>query len=131
MKREVHIISYETGKPIHVIDVSDKPDDAANRIVRGMDINLDHARFYVKVVSTPTTKIDLGSRENVAASVVAGRKPKARKCKGCKKSNGCDSPVAIGELKGYWHYKCLLAARAKQRAASMPSKPRAKKNTFA
>ena len=75
MKREVQVISYETDKPVHTIDVSHKSDDMANRIVRGMDINLDHKRFYVKIV-----RLDLlpDAQAPVAKQRAASKTDKAR-----------------------------------------------------
>lgn len=50
-------------------------------------------------------KLDIGKQ--VAQKPVA-----ARRCKGCGKTRGCDAY----DRGGYWHLKCLLRERARERA---------------
>lgn len=49
-KREVQIFSRETDEVIHRVDVTRESESAAHRIVRGMNINLDRSRYYIKLV---------------------------------------------------------------------------------
>lgn len=44
---QVQIINNETGEAERSFDVSGKSDRQIERLVRGIEINLDHARYYV------------------------------------------------------------------------------------
>lgn len=44
---QVQIINSETGEAERSFDVSGKSDRQIERLIRGIEINLDHARYYV------------------------------------------------------------------------------------
>jgi len=44
---QVQIINYETGETERSFDVTGKSDRHIERLIRGIEINLDHARYYV------------------------------------------------------------------------------------
>lgn len=44
---QVQIINNETGEAEESFDVSGESDRQIERLIRGIEINLDHARYYV------------------------------------------------------------------------------------
>lgn len=53
MKREIQFFCRETDEIIHRVDVSRESESACYKITRGMRINLDTSRYYIKLVTTP------------------------------------------------------------------------------
>lgn len=47
----VHVIEDETGKSIHTVKCDKTP---ADRVARGMSINLDHNRFTLEITDSET-----------------------------------------------------------------------------
>lgn len=52
MTRHIEVVEYETNKVVHRVDVSDKSERQADRVMDGMDRNLNHEKFYTRY-STP------------------------------------------------------------------------------
>ena len=50
MKRWIEVIEYEGDKVVHKVDVSDKSQRQAERVQDGMDRNLNHEKFYTRMV---------------------------------------------------------------------------------
>ncbi len=48
MKRFIQVVEYDSGNVIHAVDVSDKSERAADRVMDGMDRNLNHEKFYTR-----------------------------------------------------------------------------------
>lgn len=51
MKRKViEVVEYDGEKVVHTVDVSERNESSIDRIDRGMNVNLDHTRFFTRVV---------------------------------------------------------------------------------
>ena len=48
MKRYIEVVEYETDKVIHKVDVSEKSERQADRVMDGMDRQLNHEKFYTR-----------------------------------------------------------------------------------
>jgi len=51
-KRQIMVFSRETDEVVHCLDVTDKTESASHQIIRGISINLDETRYYVKLITT-------------------------------------------------------------------------------
>lgn len=51
LKLYIEVVERESGKVIHKVDVSDKSERQAERVMDGMDRNLNHEKFYTKFAS--------------------------------------------------------------------------------
>lgn len=47
---KIEVVSYETGEVVKALDCAGKSESAVDRIERGMNVNLDHERFYTRQV---------------------------------------------------------------------------------
>ena len=50
-KSYIEVVEYETDKVVHTVDVSDKSPRQAEKIQEGMDRNLNHEKFYMRIVT--------------------------------------------------------------------------------
>lgn len=48
MKRYIEVVEHEGGNVIHKVDVSEKSERTAERVMDGMDRNLDHGKFFTR-----------------------------------------------------------------------------------
>jgi hypothetical protein len=48
VKRYIEVVEYESGNVIHKVDVSGKPERIAEKVMDGMDRNLNHEKFYTR-----------------------------------------------------------------------------------
>ena len=53
MKCSICIIEYETGKTVKEIDVTGKTDRQVEKVDDGLQINLNHERFYTRLEKVP------------------------------------------------------------------------------
>ncbi len=51
-KRFIEVVEHGTDKVIERIDVSDKSHRHAERVMDGMDRNLNHEKFYTRLSTT-------------------------------------------------------------------------------
>jgi len=52
---KIEVIEYNTGKIVKTLDVSGKSEQAIDRIDIGLNINLNHDRFYTRLSTGPET----------------------------------------------------------------------------
>jgi hypothetical protein len=55
-ERYIEVVEFETGKVVHKVDVSDKSECQADRVMDGMDRNLNHEKFYTRFSNDSTEK---------------------------------------------------------------------------
>jgi hypothetical protein len=48
MNRYIEIVEYETDQVVHRVDVTDKSERHAERVMDGVDRNLNHEKFYTR-----------------------------------------------------------------------------------
>jgi hypothetical protein len=48
VKRYIEVVEYESGKVVHKVDVTDKSERQSDRVMDGMDRNLNHEKFYTR-----------------------------------------------------------------------------------
>lgn len=56
MKTTIEVREYGTDKAIHSVDVSGKSRSHIDRVERGMNINLNHDKFYTAEVDKGTSQ---------------------------------------------------------------------------
>ena len=52
MKRYIEVVEYESEKVIHKVDVSDKSERQAERVMDGMDRQINNEKFYTRFSGT-------------------------------------------------------------------------------
>ena len=52
MKRYIEVVEYESEKVIHKVDVSDKSKRQAERVMDGMDRQINNEKFYTRFSGT-------------------------------------------------------------------------------